>query len=164
MLNQRQICDAFGAIEVDDKGNFIKDECLPNIVPIKWFGYSLRCHARIYKALLWIHEDIQKQGLYLCIDGDDNATGCYHRRLMRGSNRISVHSWGIALDCNVKNNPFMVRPPLKYDAKKPLIFTPDHPVVCIFKAYGFEWGGNWSTHRWDGMHFQLGRLSYLPKD
>jgi hypothetical protein len=59
---------------------------------------------------------------------------------------LSRHSWGIALDANVKDNPY---------GKKSIM----NPVIVeIFKRWGFCWGGDFKTT--DGMHFEFVRFVY----
>ena len=82
------------------------------------------------------------------------AGGIYNRRLIRGSKKISRHSWGIAIDINVAYNQFLVKPPSTFDVKNMRVFTKDHPIVSLFQRYDFEWGGNWKNHP-DGMHFEF---------
>jgi len=65
--------------------------------------------------------------------------GCFESRKSRGSDRISVHAWGMAVD---------YLPQLGRLSEPSLI--PFH-VVQAFKNRGFEWGGDWN--RPDGMHF-----------
>lgn len=54
---------------------------------------------------------------------------------------LSIHSWGVAFDCNAATNGL---------GKKPTV-SPEF-VKCFTDA-GFEWGGGWK--RLDGMHYQL---------
>ena len=75
--------------------------------------------------------------------------GCYEWRCQRLAPAVrSRHSWGIALDLNVADNPFLA-PPLM-----------PAPVVSAFKAHGFAWGGEF-VHRPDGMHFEFVGLNLL---
>jgi hypothetical protein len=66
--------------------------------------------------------------------------GCYAFRPMRGAARLSVHSWGCAIDLDPARNSLGAKPRI------------DPAVVSIFAAEGWTWGGGWS--RPDGMHFQ----------
>jgi hypothetical protein len=71
--------------------------------------------------------------------------GCFVIRKSRGLRSWSLHSWGIAVDVNAEENGLYMKPKM-------------HPrVVEIFKANGFDWGGDWK--RKDGMHFQLSYLN-----
>lgn len=72
--------------------------------------------------------------------------GCFNIRMMKGSNRLSVHSWGLALDFNASTNPF------RSDGR--LITDFSDEFVKYFMDSGFEWGGLWNAPK-DPMHFQL---------
>ena len=78
------------------------------------------------------------KALHLNISG-----GIFCYRLQRGGTRLSVHSWGVAIDMDPANNPF----PKKW--KKGMI----DPQFCeILEKHGFWWRGeNGDT---DPMHFQ----------
>lgn len=67
--------------------------------------------------------------------------GCFNIRQKRGSNSLSLHSWGVAIDVNAAWNK-MGAPP-----------TLSPGFVKCFTDAGFDWGGEWSNP--DGMHFQL---------
>jgi len=70
--------------------------------------------------------------------------GCFAIRPMRGSVKMSLHSWGVAVDVNAAENPLGAAPKL----------SPEF-VKCFTDA-GFDWGGTWK--RPDGMHFQLSKI------
>ena len=74
--------------------------------------------------------------------------GCYNYRLVRAGTQLSTHSWGAAIDLDPEYN-FLGR---KYDESKGMM---PQPVVKIFQAHGWEWGGLWK--RGDAMHFQACR-------
>lgn len=71
--------------------------------------------------------------------GLDKYGGCAAIRKSRGSDRYSVHSWGLAIDYAPQLGDYGV------PSMMPSI------VVDIFREYGFDWGGNWAYP--DGMHF-----------
>ncbi|MDF3054362.1 MAG: hypothetical protein K0Q74_269 [Gammaproteobacteria bacterium] len=79
-------------------------------------------------------------------------------REIAGTNRLSAHSLGIALDINVAYSHYW-QWDLETD-KKPvhentaLIYRNQIPweIVLIFEQQGFIWGGKW--HHYDTMHFE----------
>jgi hypothetical protein len=71
--------------------------------------------------------------------------GCFNIRKQRGSlSKLSLHSWGIAIDVNAAWNRLGKQPTLSQG------------FVKCFTDNGFTWGGNWK--RLDGMHFELSKL------
>lgn len=75
--------------------------------------------------------------------------GCYNFRRMRGGAKLSMHSWGIAIDLDPERNP--LGKPYKASAgMMPM------DVVNIFEKHGWEWGGRWGA-KFDAMHFQAAR-------
>lgn len=76
--------------------------------------------------------------------GLDQYGGGYNFRLMRGSTKLSMHSYGCAIDIDPVRNAL---------GRK---YLPDRmipiKVVKLFEAEGWKWGGQWS--RPDAMHFE----------
>lgn len=67
--------------------------------------------------------------------------GCFSIRKQRGDLlRLSVHSWGLAIDLNCSTNQRGTKGDL----------SPE--LVACFEDVGFEWGGRWQLP--DPMHFQ----------
>lgn len=77
--------------------------------------------------------------------------GAYNFRCMRGSSRLSMHSWGCAIDLDPDRNAF-------HDETPRFALSPQSAVVAAFEAEGAVWGGRWSGHSCDGMHFQFARV------
>jgi hypothetical protein len=67
--------------------------------------------------------------------------GIFTIRKMRGGESLSLHSWGVAIDLNARDNG-MGKPPKMSKG-----------FVNCFIESGFDWGGYWKSP--DGMHFQL---------
>lgn len=67
-------------------------------------------------------------------------------RTVRGSTRVSDHSWGTAFDINAEFNPIGQTPPPAQEKGSVAELVP------IFAAHHFEWGGSYPKP--DGMHFQ----------
>jgi hypothetical protein len=84
----------------------------------------------------------------------DNNTSCFNFRYVIGSDKLSDHSTGNAIDINPMQNPW-VHPSAhkiegrKYDPSQKGTITEE--IVNIFKKYGWDWGGNWRNP--DYQHF-----------
>lgn len=95
----------------------------------------------------------------------DNATTAFNYRLIKGTEKPSLHGLGRALDVNDALNPYVryvdggseTDPPGSiYDPQIPGTLTADHPLVTFMKKRGWEWGGDWTPEsgRTDYQHFQ----------
>lgn len=71
--------------------------------------------------------------------------GCYNFRRMTAGSRLSVHSWGAAVDLDASHNPW------GKPWKEGCGMMPKE-VIQIFQQYGWKWGGEFK--RPDAMHFQ----------
>jgi hypothetical protein len=85
--------------------------------------------------------------------------GSYNRRDIAGTNRMSPHSWGMALDLH-KGTYWRwsrVSGPLEL-----LALRSEYPwdIVAAFEEQGFIWGGKW--YHFDTMHFEY-RPEFLAK-
>ena len=98
--------------------------------------------------------------------GDGNDTGAFNCRPVRGATFFSQHAYGLAVDVNPFQNPYvkgdLVLPELA-DAytdrtwRRPGMILPGGPVVRAFAAIGWTWGGSWQSLK-DLQHFsQNGR-------
>jgi hypothetical protein len=77
--------------------------------------------------------------------------GTFNWRKIAGTRRLSVHSFAIAIDINVKHSDYwrwgMKRSPTPfYRNQIPL------EIVEVFERHGFVWGGKW--FHYDTMHFE----------
>ena len=115
---------------------------------------------------------------------DDN-TSAFNDRDVPNTTHKSLHAYGVAIDLNPTENPFVTRngatfrfdPPAGADYFNRLTHRPGKPdrrglaedVVAIFAANGFsDWGGYWDDPI-DYQHFDIGRplaeeLAKLPLD
>lgn len=73
--------------------------------------------------------------------------GGYNFRLMKGGTRLSMHSWGCAVDFDPARNGFGDTTP--NFAKNPV-------VLKAFADQGWTWGGGWTKP--DGMHWQAAQI------
>lgn len=69
--------------------------------------------------------------------------GCYNHRVIRGGTRLSLHSFGAAIDLNAAELPLGSSARLNED------------VIKCFTKRGWTYGGNY-TGRKDPMHFEFG--------
>lgn len=74
----------------------------------------------------------------------DVTGGAFNYRLERGGSRLSVHSWGAAIDMDPGHNPF----PHKWVADHGFI---DPQFASILQNHGFCWRGAHGDN--DPMHF-----------
>ena len=96
-----------------------------------------------------------------------NNTSCFNFRPIAGSNKLSAHSRGMAIDINPLYNPCVkrrkdgstfVQPSTarKYaDRSKPGRYMIQRNDLCyrLFLKHGFKWGGSWQTLK-DYQHFE----------
>ena len=100
---------------------------------------------------------------------DNNSYAFFYRKIY-GTDRLSNHSSGYAIDINPRENPYLPFRNGKYDysnltpeeieylthreeGKKHVIVHSDL-VYQLFDQNGFEWGGDWPTTK-DYQHFEV---------
>jgi copper oxidase (laccase) domain-containing protein len=96
----------------------------------------------------------------------DNATTGFNYRLIKGTDRPSLHGLGRAFDVNDMFNPYVryvdgkaITDPegAVYDPATPGTLTAEHPLVVFMKQQGWVWGGDWTEAEngvTDYQHFQ----------
>ena len=88
-----------------------------------------------------------------------NNTSGFNYRTINGSEGLSDHAFGRAIDINPFQNPYIpyktkITIPIgsSYDTSKVGTITSNSIVVDIFKRYGWKWGGDWKYTK-DYQHF-----------
>jgi hypothetical protein len=76
-----------------------------------------------------------------------NIDGTYFYRPIEGTTRLSPHSYGIAIDLNLKYTIYWL-----WDKEYRYINEIPQKVIEIFEKHGFVWGGRW--YHYDTMHFE----------
>jgi hypothetical protein len=100
------------------------------------------CNVALFPQIRGVMRELIAHGLEGTIH---SYSGCYARRYSNRdpSQAISHHTWGIALDLNVPENPYGATP------------HQDPRLVRAFERWGFIWGGAFVLP--DGMHFEYRR-------
>jgi hypothetical protein len=131
---------------------------------------------RVFAKLLDLKFPIARIKSLHHYDGDDdrsmadNNSSCFNFRPIAGSKTVSMHGYGLAIDLNPVQNPYLtfeekagiakINPPegwsfINRTNQKPGMIE---PVVSLFGAHGFTvWGGRWTTPI-DYHHFQAPRI------
>lgn len=114
---------------------------LPEGLPLGWDRTikvsRIRVHTKLTHPLSTLLREIHGAGLW---DKLHTFDGSYAWRPSRGSQRLSTHCWGIALDLNAGSNGLGEKGDM----------APE--IIDAFVRHGWTWGGEWS--RPDPMHFQ----------
>ena len=82
------------------------------------------------------------------------SSGTYNDRLIAGTNRLSPHAYGIAIDLKSHKNDYW-KWSLKKDADSRIAKYPKS-LVKIFENNNFVWGGKWE-------HFDILHFEYRPE-
>ena len=82
------------------------------------------------------------------------SAGTFYWRKVRGSNNLSAHSFGIAIDLDIKYSNYWQWDCKCNDENVNLPYKNRFPweIVKIFEDNGFIWGGKW--YHYDTMHFE----------
>lgn len=86
----------------------------------------------------------------------NNSSG-FNYRTIAGTNRLSNHAKGVAIDLNPRLNPYIRRGVVMpenggYDPNAPGTIVADDAVVRLFESHGWSWGGYWRSVK-DYQHF-----------
>jgi hypothetical protein len=90
----------------------------------------------------------------------DNTSG-FNCRFVSGTRRWSQHAYGLAIDLNPVENPYvhggLVEPPagrryLDRSRRRPGMVVSGDVVVLAFASIGWRWGGYWTSAK-DYQHF-----------
>lgn len=90
----------------------------------------------------------------------DNASTSFMFRTIAHKPKLSLHSIGVAVDINPKQNPMIIGNqsfPLEsnYDEKQPGTITPELAGIIKKETLYKDWGGEWENGVLDYQHFQV---------
>lgn len=133
---------------------------------------TVKIFYELYKIKYPI-EQIKLVDKYGADDGKSmraNNTSAFNYRTVAGTNRLSKHALGLAIDINPRINPYINSKGILTPANGKLykcrnkqkckgkyasyMILPNSKITKIFKKYGFTWGGDW-TYSKDYQHFQM---------
>ncbi len=80
------------------------------------------------------------------------SAGTYNCRVIAGTNRVSAHGHGIAIDIALKRSHYWRNDKPGTDGALPYKNEIPMEIVRIFEKHGFIWGGRW--YHYDTMHFE----------
>ncbi len=89
---------------------------------------------------------------------EDNNSSSFNYRFIANTTRLSLHSYGKAVDINPRQNPVVyenekISPDgAKYNPKMPGTFSKDSRIVKEFEKRGWRWGGSFESFK-DYHHF-----------
>ena len=149
-----QICATFGDIfkyilpdhtlDPSWQTDFLALVALPFPLPLSWdmsrTVTAMTCHKLMASTFSDVFGGLQNSGLQEKLT---SFGGCFSFRPQRTGTKLSTHSWGIAIDLNPESNA------------QGTAGNMDLGVVGVFRAAGFEWGGDWTGKVRDPMHFQF---------
>ena len=135
-------------------------EVTVKLVTIQWAP----CHCKLQfsrvngaaKALETVGEEIERAGLSRFVS---ETMGTFNWRKIAGTQRLSMHAFGIAIDFNLPNRlgrywrwDGAYSNPNKNFPDEILRDEEFNRVVRIFESHGFVWGGKW--WHYDSIHFE----------
>ena len=125
----------------------------------------------IFRLLYLAHYPIERMQLIDDFEADDqcsmaaNNTSCFNYRTISGTQTVSKHGKGMAIDINPFYNPCVkgsrVEPKegrkwaFRREQRHDIPMKIDRRDLCyrLFVKHGFRWGGNWRTLK-DYQHFE----------
>lgn len=134
------------------------DEVKKNLVEIVWCPKLINQKIKVTKvngvdkALQRISDELDNHPELK--DYITDIGGTFNWRLIKGTQRLSMHSFGMTIDINTKFSNYWEwdcrctneETQLKYINKIPQL------IIDIFEKNGFIWGGKW--YHYDTMHFE----------
>lgn len=124
-----------------------------NLVTVEWFGQKI-----LFTKVNGADKQLQKVAAELAnIPSMRNylkSSGTFYWRKVRGANRQSAHSYGIAFDIGVDHSNYWLwsNPGAKETDKIKYVNRIPKEIVKVFEKHGFIWGGRW--YHYDTMHFE----------
>jgi poly-gamma-glutamate synthesis protein (capsule biosynthesis protein) len=152
--------------------NFSGQTALGQLIVAKSVAPAVsRIFSEIYQSAAFRIERMERVDEY---GGDDdvsmavNNTSAFNCRTVEGSTRLSAHAFGMAIDINPVQNPYvrgaevapqegrafdtLAKRKAAHERGQHGIILAGGPAVAAFKRNGWTWGGDWLTMK-DYQHF-----------
>ncbi len=147
LRNEEFFKKMYGATKEEVSENIVTIEWLPNYTNVELKVTSIN---GIDKKLKSISAEIEQRADL--IKYADNPKGGFNWRFIAGTDRLSSHSFGIAVDIDIEDSNYW-----KWEVKGDVENIPYKnriplELVEIFERHGFIWGGKW--YHYDTMHFE----------
>ncbi|MGZ4275858.1 MAG: M15 family metallopeptidase [Solirubrobacteraceae bacterium] len=121
--------------------------------------------ARVFRKLYSLHFPIRRMSA-LPLDGDVTASFSCRQAVPspcvggRGTGSWSMHAYGLAVDVNPRENPYVGCGQSRDPATRPYFDRSHHRrgmvtprAIQAFRSVGWGWGGSWIGNTKDYMHF-----------
>jgi peptidoglycan LD-endopeptidase CwlK len=138
-----------------------KAEVAAHLVTIAWLPKSTRQSVKI-QAVNGIAEKLAQVSAELD-ELPENLkkyltppSGTFNWRLISGTDRLSNHAFGIAIDINSRFSHYWLWTKQAYQYQNTIPLE----IVEIFEKHGFIWGGKW--YHYDTMHFEYRPELLIP--
>jgi hypothetical protein len=151
------------------------------LIRLSYWGFDARPHqgylvvaqgkapavVRVFRVLFDKRFPIRSMRLIEDFGADDHRsmaadnTSAFNGRYVSGTHRWSMHAYGIAIDIDPVENPYVsgsyvspsqARPYADRSLRRPGMIHAGDTVVRAFAAIGWGWGGSWRPAR-DYQHF-----------
>jgi peptidoglycan L-alanyl-D-glutamate endopeptidase CwlK len=157
--------------ELDDPGRIRNDSFFKSM-----YGATAAAVKQKLVAVTWLPHTAPQQLMVTTVNGVDKqlqavsdeieqlpamlkyaekAAGTFNWRMIKGTNRPSTHSYGIAIDINTNFSHYWQWDNKTTDENKSVpnyVNRIPWEIVAIFEKHGFIWGGKW--YHYDTMHFE----------
>ena len=133
------------------------------VVNYKWAKRLTGVFRKLFKAGFHIHRmrliDYYGASDHRSIRADN--TSSYNGRFVSGTTHWSMHAYGLAIDINTVENPWVSgtsvsppngRPYMDRSRRATGMIHAGDAVVRAFRSIGWKWGGSWSGAK-DYQHF-----------
>lgn len=125
-----------------------------NLTTLEWFGQKVKFNS-INGAADSLKAVAKELSQWPDLKHYLKSSGTFYWRPVRGANRMSAHSYGIAFDIGVDKSNYWQWTLGSNDEMKEVKYQNKIPreIVEIFQKHGFIWGGAW--YHYDTMHFEF---------